>query len=87
VQNDRDRAHDMAEKGLDKIIEGEADRGRRMIEEARKIEPKAVEQLADEIENDRAAAERFVGQDKEKPEARSKGREEAGSAARKKSRA
>jgi hypothetical protein len=67
VQNDRDRAHDLAEKVLDKIIEGEADKGRRMIEEAKKIEPKAVEQLAEEIEHDRAAAERFVGKDKEKP--------------------
>jgi hypothetical protein len=86
VQNDRDRAHDLAEKGLDKIIEGEADKGRRMIEEAKKIEPKAVEQLADEIESDRAVVESFVGKDKEKSETRAKGREEAGSAAGKKSR-
>jgi hypothetical protein len=61
MQNDRDRAHDLAEEGLDKIIEGEADKGREMIEKAKKIEPKAVEQLAEEIETDRATAERFVG--------------------------
>jgi hypothetical protein len=67
MQNDRDRAHDLAEEGLDKIIEGEGDKGREMIEKAKKIEPKAVEQLAEEIETDRAAAERFIGKDKEKP--------------------
>jgi hypothetical protein len=61
MQNDRDRAHDLAEEGLDKIIEGEADKGREMIKKAKKIEPKAVKQLAEEIETDRATAERFVG--------------------------
>ena len=77
MQDNRDRAHDLAEEGLDKIIEGEADKGRKMIEEAKKIEPKAVEQLAEEIETDRAAAERFIGKDQEKPGAASKDRKEA----------
>jgi hypothetical protein len=49
------------EEGLDKIIEGEPDKGREMIKKAKKIEPKAVKQLAEEIETDRATAERFVG--------------------------
>jgi len=75
MQNDRDRAHDLAEEGLDKIIEGDADKGREMIEKAKKIEPKAVEQLAEEIESDRAAAERFIGKDKEKPAAARKDRD------------
>ena len=86
MQNDRDRAHDLAEEGLDKIIEGDADKGREMIEKAKKIEPKAVEQLAEEIESDRAAAERFTGKDKEKPAAARKDRDEAKPASGEKSR-
>lgn len=85
MQSDRDRAHDLAEEGLDKIIEGEADKGRRMIEEAKKIEPKAVEELAEEIENDRATAERFTGKDNEKPAAGNKDQETTEPAAGKKS--
>jgi hypothetical protein len=87
MQSDRDRAHDLAEEGLDKISEGDADKGRRMIEEAKKIEPKAVEELAQEIENDRASAERFTGKDKENTAAGRKDQEAAEPAAGKKSRA
>jgi hypothetical protein len=86
MQNERDRAHDLAEEGLDKIIEGDANKGREMIEKAKKIEPKAVEQLAEEIEQDKAAAERFIGKDKEKPAADHKDRDEGEPATGKKSR-
>jgi hypothetical protein len=87
MQSDPDRAQNLAEEGLDKIIEGEADKGRRMIDEAKKIEPRAVEQLAEEIENDRATAERFVGKDNEKPGAPGKDRNATVPPAGKKSRA
>jgi hypothetical protein len=56
----RERAHDIAEEGLDKIIEGDAQKGRRMIDEAKKRDPKAVEDLAQEVERDRDQAERFI---------------------------
>jgi hypothetical protein len=52
--------HDIAEEGLDKIIEGDEEKGRRMIDEAKKRDPKAVEDLAREVERDREQAERFV---------------------------
>jgi hypothetical protein len=60
MTSERDRAHDIAEEGLDKIIEGDTEKGRRMIDEAKKRDPKAVEDLAREVEHDREKAERFI---------------------------
>ena len=56
----RDRARDLAEQGLDKVIEGDSRKGRRMIDEAKKIDPGAVEELAEEVERDRTEAENFA---------------------------
>ncbi len=52
--------HDIAEEGLDKIIEGDEEKGRKMIDEAKKRDPKAVEDLAKEVERDREQAERYI---------------------------
>lgn len=60
MTSERDRARDIAEEGLDKIIEGDDEKGRRMIDEAKKRDPKAVEDLAQEVERDREHAERFI---------------------------
>jgi predicted transcriptional regulator len=60
MTTERENAHDIAEKGLDKIIEGDEEKGREMIDEAKKRDPKAVAELAEEVERDRAQAERFV---------------------------
>jgi hypothetical protein len=63
MMDNRGRAqdpHDIAEEGLDKIIEGDEEKGRRMIDEAKKRDPKAVEDLAQEVERDREQAERFI---------------------------
>ena len=60
MENKRKRAHDIAEEGLDKVIEGDKEAGKKMIDEARKIDPKAVDELADEVERDREKAERFI---------------------------
>jgi hypothetical protein len=60
MPSERERAHDIAEEGLDKIIEGDEQKGRRMIDEAKKRDPKAVEDLAGEVERDREQAERFI---------------------------
>jgi hypothetical protein len=59
MEQKRERAHDIAEEGLDKVIEGDEKAGKRMIDQARKIDPKAVDELADEVELDREKAERF----------------------------
>lgn len=60
MADERDQAHDMAEEGLDKIIEGDEEKGRRLIDQAKKRDPKAVEDLAQEVEHDREEAERFI---------------------------
>jgi predicted transcriptional regulator len=63
MENNRERAHDIAEEGLDKIVEGDAEAGEKLIDKAKKIDPKAVEELADEVERDKENAERFVNKD------------------------
>ena len=60
MENKRARAHDIAEEGLDKIIEGDKKTGEKLIDQAKKIDPKGVEELAEEVKRDRENAERFV---------------------------
>lgn len=60
MENKRERAHDIAEEGLDKIVEGDTEAGEKLIDKAKKIDPKAVEELAEEVERDKENAERFV---------------------------
>jgi uncharacterized protein HemY len=60
MENKRERAHDIAEEGLDKIIEGDKKTGEKLIDQAKKIDLKAVEELAEEVERDKETAERFV---------------------------
>ena len=60
MENKRERAHDIAEEGLDKIVEGDAEAGEKLIDKAKKIDPKSVEELAEEVERDKEKAERFV---------------------------
>jgi uncharacterized protein HemY len=59
MENKRERAHDIAEEGLDKLIEGDSKTGEKLIDQAKKIDPKAVEELAEEVERDKENAERF----------------------------
>lgn len=61
MDSKRERARDIAEQGLDKVIEGDEKEGEKMIDQAKKIDPKAVEELAAEIEHDKEDAERFIG--------------------------
>ena len=60
MENKRARAHDIAEEGLDKIVDGDTKAGEKLIDKAKKIDPKAVEELAEEVERDKENAERFV---------------------------
>ena len=60
MEDKRERAHDIAEEGLDKIVEGDTKAGEKLIDTAKKIDPKAVEELAEEVERDKEKAERFV---------------------------
>ena len=47
MENKRERAHNVAEEGLDKLIEGDTETGEKLIDKAKKIDPKAVEELAE----------------------------------------
>jgi hypothetical protein len=60
MQEQRKRAREIAEEGFDRIVEGEEEVGWRMIDQARKIDPTAVEELAEDIERDTADVMRFV---------------------------
>ena len=60
MEDKRERAHDIAEEGLDKIVDGDTKAGENLIDKAKKIDPKAVEELAEEVERDKENAERFV---------------------------
>jgi uncharacterized protein HemY len=60
MENKRERAQDIAEEGLDKLIEGDTEAGEKLIDKAKEIDPKAVEELAEEVERDKENAERFV---------------------------
>ena len=54
----RERAHDIAEEGLDRLVEGDKS-GEKLIEKAKKLGPGAVEELAREVERDKEKAEQF----------------------------
>jgi hypothetical protein len=56
----RERARDMAEEGLDRLVEGD-EKGKELIERAKKLDPQAVAELAEEVELDKEQAERFTG--------------------------
>ena len=57
----RERARDLAEEGLDRLIEGD-EKGKELIEKAKKLDPNAVDELVEEVERDKEQAERFTGQ-------------------------
>jgi hypothetical protein len=54
-----EQAHDMAEQGLDKIVEGDRRTGEKLIDKAKKLDRTAVDELAQEVEQDKQKAERF----------------------------
>jgi hypothetical protein len=60
MRKQRKRAREIAEEAFDRIIEGEEEVGWRMIDQARKIDPRAVEELAEDIERDTENVVRFV---------------------------
>ena len=43
MENKRNEARDIAEEGLDKIVEGDEEEGQKLIDRAKKLDPKAVE--------------------------------------------
>ena len=60
MENTRERTHDIAAEGLDKVVEGDVEGAKSMLDRVRKIDPKVVDELANEVERDREKAERFI---------------------------
>lgn len=56
----QERAHDIVEEGLDKLVEGDTETGEQLIDKVKQIDPKAVEELAEEVTRHNENAERFV---------------------------
>ncbi|WP_158044164.1 heme biosynthesis protein HemY [Skermanella pratensis] len=54
-----DKAQDLAEEGLEKMIEGDRKEGEKLVEKARKLDSEAVAEVAQEVEEDRQQAEKF----------------------------
>ncbi|MBV8888885.1 MAG: hypothetical protein JO305_04380 [Alphaproteobacteria bacterium] len=61
MDSKRERAHDMAEEALDRAAEGDEHAARELVEKAKKLDPAAVEEVAEEVERDRELAEQAAG--------------------------
>jgi predicted transcriptional regulator len=57
----RERARDLAEEGLDRLFDGD-ETGKELIEQAKKLDPAAVAELAEEVEREKEQAERFTAE-------------------------
>jgi hypothetical protein len=55
----REKAHDLADEAIDRMIEGDRPEGGRMLDKARRMDEKAVEEVAREVEEERRQAEDF----------------------------
>jgi hypothetical protein len=53
------KAHDLAEEAIDKAAEGKQDEANRLAKEAKKIDPKIGDEMAEEVEVDRRQAEKY----------------------------
>jgi hypothetical protein len=58
MENKRERAHDIAEEGLDKLIESDTEAGEKLIGQAKKIDPKGLRNWRKK--RDKENADRFV---------------------------
>ncbi|HZH28670.1 MAG TPA: hypothetical protein VEY95_15975 [Azospirillaceae bacterium] len=55
------RAHDLAEQALDKAEKGNTAAARKLLDQAKGIDPKIGEEMTREIEEERRQAESFQG--------------------------
>ena len=61
MDNKREHAQNIAEHGLDRIIGTDKEASEELIDRATKIDPKGVEESAEEVRRDKETAERFIG--------------------------
>jgi hypothetical protein len=48
--NDHDKARELAEKALDKLVEGDEAAGDKLIQQAEKIDPTAIDEVAEDLD-------------------------------------
>jgi hypothetical protein len=53
------KAHDLAEEAIDKAAEGKQAEANRLVDEAKKIDPKIADEMAEEVEADKRQAEKY----------------------------
>ncbi|HEV7371430.1 hypothetical protein [Arenibaculum sp.] len=58
AEDKHDKAHDLAEEALDDMVSGDRKKGEKKLDEARGIDPKAVDELGREVEEDRKSAKK-----------------------------
>lgn len=56
------KAHDLAEAGIETALEGDKAADQRMVDEAKRLDPAAVEDLGKEVEQEQMQAETFARQ-------------------------
>jgi hypothetical protein len=59
AEDKHDKAHDLAEEALDDMVSGDRKKGEKKLDEARGIDPKAVDELGREVEEDRKSAKKY----------------------------
>jgi hypothetical protein len=53
------KAHDLAEEAIEKAAEGKQKEATRLADEAKKIDPKIGDEMAQEVEADKKQAEKY----------------------------
>jgi hypothetical protein len=48
--SDHDKARELAEKALDKLVEGDEAAGDKLIKQAEKIDPAAIDEVAEDLD-------------------------------------
>ncbi|MBV9862371.1 MAG: hypothetical protein JO267_09515 [Alphaproteobacteria bacterium] len=62
MSDKHEQARDLAEEGLDKLVDGDEATGRKLIDKAKKLDPSALDELAEEVEHDKEIAEKHIRQ-------------------------
>jgi hypothetical protein len=58
-----ERARDLTEQAVDRAIEGNTEKARELVEQAKRLDPKTVEQIGEEIERERREIEGAADRD------------------------
>jgi hypothetical protein len=59
ARDEHEKAKDLVEKAVEKASDGDAKGAEKLVDQARKMDPSAIDEVAQEIEQDRDQAEGF----------------------------